>query len=189
MPVVASASNYASFNKNSFKEQSRINIDMAGGSDSASVSSTEALTMTNTTQTQSSGRIVHVSETARSVKVKIVRELEDVTEAHFEDFDLEAYLAYIADERLVHMPTKGSQWDRVLKGAEFFGLQLDEFASQLRRIVPEWASIRDTALASCCLLLEVCRPPFRPSRTRVTNLTTARPRSSHRFGAHFQCAV
>ncbi|KAF6815287.1 nacht domain protein [Colletotrichum sojae] len=160
MPAVANSSSYAAFNKSSFKEQSRIGVDVAaGGSDSASVSSTEALATTTTTtmssQVQSSGRVVHVSETARAVRVKIVRELEDVAEVHFEDTDLEAYLAYIADERLVHMPTKGSQWDRVLKDAEFFGLQLDEFASQLRRIVPEWASIRDTALASCYLLLEL----------------------------------
>ncbi|TDZ34082.1 Nephrocystin-3 [Colletotrichum trifolii] len=155
---VMATSSQNSLNKHYIKEESR--VDYGSGSDSASMSSAEVRTTVTSSQTtqsssSSSWKAARVSEVSRTVRTKIVRELEDVTTTHFETTDLEAYLGYIADERLVHMPAKGSQWDRVLKEAEFFGLQVDDFASHLKPFVSDWASIRNTALASCYLLLEL----------------------------------
>lgn len=99
--------------------------------------------------------MLSVSEVVKTIKGKIVREIEDVSHDHFERMGLEGYLEYIGNERLIHMPAKGSQWDRVLKEAEFFAIQLDGFAENLKKVIPDSYRARDTALASCYLLLEV----------------------------------
>lgn len=69
--------------------------------------------------------------------------------------DLETYLRYIADERLIHMPRKGSDWDRVLRTAQFFGLQIWRFGEKVGKFAPESREAAGSALASCHLLLEV----------------------------------
>ncbi|KAL0930594.1 nacht domain protein [Colletotrichum truncatum] len=151
-------SSQASLNKHIIKEEARTNGYEVNGNDSASISSNEAVTTIQSASqstTQSSRTTVYVSETARVVRRKIIRELEDVTTTYFERVDLEAYLEFIGEERLLHMPRKGSQWDRVLKEAEFFGIQLHEFSHCLRKIIPEWSDVRNTALASCYILLEL----------------------------------
>ncbi|KAF9874692.1 hypothetical protein CkaCkLH20_07829 [Colletotrichum karsti] len=167
----------SSLNKHVIQEEMKRNSDSASfssnemtthtSSQSRTQSSSDVRTMSSSNlRTVSSGQIQSssssssswmrgVSEMAQFVKSKIVRELEDVPKSHFEKIDLETYLEYIGDERLIHMPSKGSQWDRVLKEAEFFGIQLDDFASNLRQVIPEWQNVRNTALASCYLLLEL----------------------------------
>ncbi|RYO96498.1 hypothetical protein DL765_011587 [Monosporascus sp. GIB2] len=102
----------------------------------------------------SSTRTTRVVETARKVERKIVYEVEDVEGNHFERVDLQRYLDHISDEREKHMPYRGSQWDRVLKEAEFFGLMLADFAAEVSSFIPNSVEIRDTALTSCYLLLE-----------------------------------
>ncbi|RYP10731.1 hypothetical protein DL764_000521 [Monosporascus ibericus] len=99
-------------------------------------------------------RTTGVVETATNVEGKIVRELEDVDGNHFELVDLQRYLDHIGDEREKHMPYRGSQWDRVLKDAEFFGLMLADFTAEVSSFVPNIVEIRDTALTSCYILLE-----------------------------------
>lgn len=109
------------------------------------------------TQSKSSTRIqvTRTIETAKRVRSRLVRELEDVDDAYLKRIDLQSYLGYIADERIIHMPKRGSQWDLVLKEAEFFGLQMDEFTSAVQDFITDSTTIRDTALASCYILLEV----------------------------------
>jgi hypothetical protein len=113
-------------------------------------------------------------EVASKTRARIVCELEDVTESYFETTDPDSYFEYIADERLTHMPARGSQWDRVLKEAEFFGYQISNFASHLDAFVKEWQLVRDIALASCKLLLEV--HVTSPSRHSMHLLTTSQAR-------------
>ncbi|RYO85600.1 hypothetical protein DL766_009436 [Monosporascus sp. MC13-8B] len=105
-------------------------------------------------ETVLSTRTTRVVETAKKVERKIVYEVEDVEGNHFERVDLQRYLDHIGDEREKHMPYRGSQWDRVLKEAEFFGLMLADFAAEVSSFVPNSVEIQDTALASCYLLLE-----------------------------------
>ncbi|KAI8234225.1 hypothetical protein K4K54_008824 [Colletotrichum sp. SAR 10_86] len=177
---MATTSSQSSVNKHIIREESR-RMNGASSSDSASESGNEAVTrhtsfQTRTTsssqvQTQSSTRtqsssqltssssfswkMLSVSEVVKTIKGKIVREIEDVSHDHFERMGLEGYLEYIGNERLIHMPAKGSQWDRVLKEAEFFAIQLDGFAENLKKVIPDSYRARDTALASCYLLLEL----------------------------------
>ncbi|KAI1763269.1 hypothetical protein GGR53DRAFT_531708 [Hypoxylon sp. FL1150] len=100
-------------------------------------------------------QVTRTIETAKRVRSRLERELEDVDDAYLKRVDLQAYLGYIADERLIHMPKKGSEWDQVLKEAEFFGLQLDEFTTAVKDFMTDSTTVRDTALASCYLLLEL----------------------------------
>ncbi|KAI1097860.1 hypothetical protein F4804DRAFT_147420 [Jackrogersella minutella] len=112
---------------------------------------------TSHSETRSSSRIqvTRTIETTRRVRSRLVRELDDVDDAYLKRIDLQVYLGYIADERIIHMPKRGSQWDQVLKEAEFFGLQIDEFTTAVKEFITDSTTIRDTALASCYLLLEL----------------------------------
>lgn len=110
---------------------------------------TQMLTMTNVTI---------VREKAKLIKTRMIQEL-DVDRDYFERIDLDAYLEFIAEERLIHMPHKGSGWDRILKAAEYFGLQIDTFANSVSAFVSESKLASETALASCQLLLEVRNKP------------------------------
>jgi len=65
-------------------------------------------------------KITRVLETSRSIRGHICK-LGDYTETFFTTLDLPGYLEYISDERLIHMPRRGSDWDRVLRTAQFFG--------------------------------------------------------------------
>ncbi|KAI1140079.1 hypothetical protein F5Y05DRAFT_306065 [Hypoxylon sp. FL0543] len=112
---------------------------------------------TSHSESRSSTRIqvTRTIETTRRVRSRLVRELDEVDDAYLKRIDLQCYLGYIADERIIHMPKRGSRWDLVLKEAEFFGLQIDEFTAAVKDIVVDSTTIRDTALASCYLLLEL----------------------------------
>src|SRR3984957_1274458 len=128
-------------------------------SDENSTQQTKVLTIASKPQAitrTSSIQIIRVIETARTIKGRIIRELDDVDEHYFKSVNLESYLEFIADQRLIHMPRKGSQWDRVLKAAEFFGLQIYSFGSAVSHFVEESKGASFAALASCRLLLEVC---------------------------------
>ncbi|WQF85619.1 Putative tetratricopeptide-like helical domain superfamily [Colletotrichum destructivum] len=156
---VYTSSNQPSLAKHSIKEEepSAVHVDDVANSDTSRSSSIslDALTMVASHEAHTSYKIVRVIDTARRIQKKLVREVEEVSHQHFQSIDLEAYLAYIADERLVHMPPKGSQWDRVLKSAEFFGLQLDGYSRHIQSFIEGCTLVRDTALATCYLLLEL----------------------------------
>jgi hypothetical protein len=63
---------------------------------------TEALTVTSKKQTITSDvQITRVIETTRTIKDKIICELDDVDEIFFECITLDSYLEFIADERLI----------------------------------------------------------------------------------------
>ncbi|XDG03937.1 hypothetical protein ABKA04_003552 [Annulohypoxylon sp. FPYF3050] len=121
------------------------------------VSGSTTIRTTSQSESRSSSRfqVTRTIETTRRVRSRLVRELDDVDDAYLKRIDLQAYLGYIADERIIHMPKRGSQWDQVLKEAEFFGLQIDEFTTAVKDFITDSTTIRDTALASCYLLLQL----------------------------------
>ncbi|KAI0880243.1 uncharacterized protein GGS22DRAFT_175508 [Annulohypoxylon maeteangense] len=121
------------------------------------VSGSTTVRTTSHSESRSSNRIqvTRTIETTRRVRSRLVRELDDVDDAYLKQIDLQVYLGYIADERIIHMPKRGSQWDQVLKEAEFFGLQIDEFTTAVKDFITDSTTIRDTALASCYLLLQL----------------------------------
>lgn len=125
---------------------------------SSDVNTSSSTVVRSTTQSESRSTRIQVTrtiETAKRVRSRLVRELDDVDDAYLKRIDLQAYLGYISDERIIHMPRRGSGWDQVLKEAEFFGLQLDEFTTAVKEFMTDSTTVRDTALASCYLLLEV----------------------------------
>ena len=63
------------------------------------------------------------------VRRKFVNELDDVEDSSIESVAIENVLEYIERQRLIHMPHRGSHWDKVLKWAEFFALQLSRYAA------------------------------------------------------------
>ncbi|KAK4230350.1 hypothetical protein QBC38DRAFT_452274 [Podospora fimiseda] len=100
---------------------------------------------------------LHVSrvfEVSRDVQAKICK-LGEYNESFFSSVDLQSYLEYISDERLIHMPRRGSAWDRVLRSAQFFGLQLARLGINVARYCPEAEVASITALASTQILLEI----------------------------------
>lgn len=83
----------------------------------------------------------------------------DYNETAVKETDLRSYLRFISDERLIHMPRRGSDWDRVLSNAQFFGLQVWLFGKKIELYVPGGTDSAAAALASCQVLLEVCSSP------------------------------
>ena len=118
----------------------------------------DALTVAsaNSTVTHSATQITRVIETGRTIKTRIIYDLDDVNEDFFERVNLDQFLDFVADERLIHMPRKGTKWDRVLKAAEYFALQLSTFARAVAPFVPESQNAAHLAIGFCQLLLEVC---------------------------------
>ena len=78
-----------------------------------------------------------------------------VSERYFAEMNIETYLEYITHERLTSMPHRGSRWDKVLKAAEYFGLQISAYGEMIEKFVPHSKEAVDVALANCRLLLEV----------------------------------
>ncbi|KAK0745016.1 hypothetical protein B0T21DRAFT_448085 [Apiosordaria backusii] len=99
-------------------------------------------------------QLTRVIDTSKEIRSHIYK-FGDYTETFFKHVDLESYLEYISDERLIHMPRRGSDWDRVLRYAQFFGLQLWSLGSNVGDycVGAQQASI--TALGSTQILLEI----------------------------------
>ncbi|KAH6993100.1 hypothetical protein EDB82DRAFT_428505 [Fusarium venenatum] len=95
-----------------------------------------------------------LTKITRTVKKLIVR-FDDYDDEFVNEMDIRGYLQYISDERLIHMPRRGSDWDRVLSTAQFFGLQITTFASKIETFASGAHSSVSAALASCQVLLEI----------------------------------
>jgi tetratricopeptide (TPR) repeat protein len=126
---------------------------------SAHESSTVTTTTTTNTNTMNGtaetglGRFDRVRDVFRSVTSLIGRSA-DYSEQAVKETDLHAYLHFISDERLIHMPRRGSDWDRVLSNAQFFGLQVWLFGKKIESYIPGGRDSAAAALASCQVLLE-----------------------------------
>ena len=96
-----------------------------------------------------------VVEITRAIHKHVVR-LDEYDETFIQEMDLPSYLEYVDDERIFHMPRRGSNWDRVLRSAQFFGLQLWSFGDKLGPSSSEIKAASVTALVSCRVLLDVC---------------------------------
>lgn len=114
-------------------------------------------TVTTRTLTSKLEHFERLTEVTRAVKNLIVR-LDDYDETFVTQMELRDYLQYISDERLIHMPRRGSDWDTVLSAAQFFGLQVYTFGGKIEKFVHGGHASTSTALASCQVLLEVCIP-------------------------------
>ena len=100
-----------------------------------------------------------VRETTRCIRENVTYELPDVKHTLFSRMNIESFLEYITHERLTNMPHRGSKWDKVLKSAEYFALQISAYGEMVEKFVIESKEAVDLALGNCYLLLEVGYAP------------------------------
>jgi hypothetical protein len=86
---------------------------------------------------------------------RFIHEFHHVDEQYIEGIAIEGILDYIEQERLTHMPHQGSKWDRVLKWAEFFALQVSAYESAVSSFVPDSKLASKLIWAASRVLLEV----------------------------------
>ncbi len=121
--------------------------------------STTALTVLNghstTSTTTTTIHITRIIDISRAIRGHVCK-LGDYDETFFKALTLESYLEYISDERLIHMPRRGSDWDRVLRAAQCFGFQLWRFGASIGQFCSGTQTASVTALGTTQILLEVC---------------------------------
>lgn len=69
---------------------------------------------------------------------------------------IETFLDYIEHQRLTHMPHRGSVWDKVLKWAEFFALQVSAYEKVAAPYVSETKEAAKLIWIGSRVLLDVC---------------------------------
>lgn len=137
-----------------------VSVDSSSNSEKTASVTDEVISPTSTmTRKQTSSsffRIDRVTDVYRSIRRNILQ-LDDYTytEQYFERLDIESYRRYIANERLIRMPRRGSNWDRALRAALMFGENLVEFGDAIQGFCSDTTEASVTGLASCKLLLEV----------------------------------
>ncbi|KAL9094753.1 MAG: hypothetical protein Q9165_003024 [Trypethelium subeluteriae] len=136
-----------------------VNVSDSDGSsqyaEAQTITQQSTISRKQTVTRTASFQFTRVVEITRSIRRRIIEELEDVNDHYFDTTDHESYVEFISNERLMHMPSKGSEWDQVLKAAEFFGEQICAFGAHVSHFVPENRYVSNTALSSCWMLLEL----------------------------------
>jgi hypothetical protein len=74
---------------------------------------------------------------AMHMEAKILAQFDTIDALLIGNMNIEKFSDYIARERLSSMPHRGSLWDRVLRWAEFYALQIDNYAKKIGAFVPE----------------------------------------------------
>ena len=71
------------------------------------------------------------------MEARILKHFDAIDASLLGSMTIETFSDYIARERLSSMPHRGSLWDRVLRWAEFYALQIDNYAKKIESFVPE----------------------------------------------------
>lgn len=71
------------------------------------------------------------------MEARILKDFDTIDASLMGNMNIETFSDYIARERLSSMPCRGSLWDRVLRWAEFYALQIDNYAKKIESFVPE----------------------------------------------------
>lgn len=100
-------------------------------------------------------QITILEETVIWTCQKFIAEFDEVDERHIHSMNVEEYFEYIERQRLTHMPHRGSHWDKVLKWAEFFGLQISGYANTVEPFTAESKFAARLIWTACRALLEV----------------------------------
>lgn len=110
----------------------------------------------STATSHSSGQQMTIlKQTVMVTRRNFVTHFDEFDEHHTHDITIEEYLEYIEGLRLTHMPHKGSHWDKVLKWAEFFGLQISGYAKTVESILSEAEHAAKLIWTACRALLQV----------------------------------
>ena len=123
-------------------------------------SETRTTTMTSSSETSVSfsreQQITILQETVTSTRGKLVSGFSYVNEDYIYSMTIDGFLEYIERQRLTYMPHRGSRWDKVLKWAEFFGLQVSGYAKAVETFIPESKVAAQLIWTAARTLLEVC---------------------------------
>ena len=114
--------------------------------------------LTSMLPTEQQVTILH--ESIISVRRNFLADLDDVEESTIEGIGMEDVFEYIERQRLTHMPHRGSHWDKVLKWAEFFALQMSGYARAVEPFAPEGKTAARLIWIATQNLLSVSLMPF-----------------------------
>lgn len=137
----------------------------------------------------SSASITVIGDTVNSYKSRITREIADVDTTSMQSMTVESYLDYISDVRLTTLPHRGSLWDKVLRWAEFFGLQITSYAAVTDSFATGSEEAARHILTFSRSLLMACIPnnSHGNSKGPHTDFDIARSRKRSRTRANIQC--
>ncbi|KAL8781838.1 MAG: hypothetical protein Q9213_005840 [Squamulea squamosa] len=100
-------------------------------------------------------RITVLKETVIVTRQRFIADFDGCDEHHIHSMTIGDYFEYIERQRLTYMPQKGSHWDKVLKWAEFFGLQISSFADTLEPFLSESKLAARLVWTACRSLLQL----------------------------------
>jgi hypothetical protein len=122
----------------------------------ASQLDTRSIASSGYTHTFTSDQQVNIMRrTVISTRAKIISDLSHVDNHYIDSMTVESILDYVGSERLTYMPQRGSRWDKVLKWAEFFSLQISGYEKAVSSFVPDSKGAAQLIWACCRILLEV----------------------------------
>lgn len=100
-------------------------------------------------------QVTVLQETVVTTRRKFVEDFDDVNDADIRSLTIEGFLQFIERQRLTHMPHRGSRWDKVLKWAEFFALQISGYSKAVKGFVRDSDQAAKLIWAAACALLEL----------------------------------
>lgn len=100
-------------------------------------------------------QVLFLRETVSSTKSRFIGDLEHVNEHLIDSMTIDNFLDYIESERLTHMPHHGSRWDKVLKWAEFYTVQIAGFQKAVFPFIQDSKGAAQLIWVACRSLLEV----------------------------------
>ena len=121
-------------------------------------SRTESRSMVTSSHTHtftSDQQVTILRQTVITTRSRLISELSHVDAHYIDSMTVESFLEYIECERLTHMPRRGSRWDKVLKWAEYFALQISRYENAVHSFVPDSKNAAKMIWAASCVLIEV----------------------------------
>ncbi|KAI4127033.1 MAG: hypothetical protein LQ338_003402 [Usnochroma carphineum] len=100
-------------------------------------------------------QITILKETVIVTCQKFIADFDEVDERYIHSMTIEEYFEYIERQRLTHMPHRGSHWDKVLKWAEFFGLQISSYVNTVEPFLAESKPAVRLIWTACRALLQL----------------------------------
>jgi hypothetical protein len=100
-------------------------------------------------------QVTILKETVLSTCSRLITDFDNVDESFIHDMSIELFLDYVQRQRLTYMPHRGSHWDKVLKWAEYFALQISGYAQTVEAFVPDSKIAARLIWTACRALLEV----------------------------------
>jgi hypothetical protein len=112
------------------------------------------VTSSHTHTFTSDQQVTVLRQTVIATRSRLIAELSHVNAHYIDSMTVESFLEYIERERLTHMPRRGSRFDKVLKWAEFFALQISGYEKAVHSFVPDSKNAAKMIWAASRVLVE-----------------------------------